>query len=933
MPPAKNQAADPNAKNDQLGDEILAFVGAAPQVLIRWTPKSEGASGLAALISVQNQQQTQIDQGVARTRADLVLDISRAEIKQLKLIVPPDQKVVNVFDRNVKKWDVQQQESKQTINIELFEAALGTQNLSVELEKFVDRVEAQPIVIPQIEVVDASRNQGLALVELAEGLRAEPAKKTGLLQMDKSELPAALAKQNWRFAYRYASLPFDLSLTVNKIQPLINVAQLVEIALRPEKLTADMAITYDIQQAGVFQLLLDIPKAFEIRDIRPLARNDLAGVPVDTYYRDPANENRWIVTLSRKAMGKVGLAVSLKRELDDPNLLGPTGETSDIAITVPKVALDGIEFSSGFVVVYAPESLQINAADTKGLRNDSFANALGGQSSAVSGDPPVRPVLAYGFSHSDAGLTLQAKRRRPQVTVSQLLVVSIESGVVKYDARFFYDVRYSGVKSLRLDVPTPLVGQLRNRSSNISQQTFDPQPGDVAEGYTAWQLTGDNEFFGPHEIRYTWEEKTEELPVGGTRSIKVPRLMPMNVDRASGQIVTTKSETIDLQPEANAKGLRPIDPQTDLISGTSVDSAAMAFEFVDDWSLALTATRFLLEDLKRTSISRSVIRVVALRQNELSVQALYQVRSVDQRLAIQMPAGFDSATSFDDQPIRVNGIRVTPERGGKNLIYVPLTDQNPDQAFLLELRYTVAGNHRNIQLPTFPDDPAVQKVYLCVYLPHEQALLHQSGPWTDEVVEIDSTLLSRMFHRRRDNVQEYMNWVKTGLGQTISDSQKFETDGRPYVFTALRPEAPPAGAIHLRTLNLTLLNVIVCGAIVLIGLLLIGQRLTTQLAAAVLLLIVAVLVGIFFPLITEHVLGQPLLLTLGSVALVWVVGDAGRWIRARSTERQQRRATALALARPVQPQVVQDQPVPGVETKTSTESGDSEDGSRQGSDS
>ena len=88
------------------------------------------------------------------------------------------------------------------------------------------------------------------------------------------------------------------------------------------------------------------------------------------------------------------------------------------------------------------------------------------------------------------------------------------------------------------------------------------------------------------------------------------------------------------------------------------------------------------------------------------------MRSVGQRISIQMPTGFDAATSFDDQPIRVNGRRVTPERGGKDLIYVPLTGLNSDEPFLLEMRYTVAGDPHQIDLPLFQDEPAVQKLSL-----------------------------------------------------------------------------------------------------------------------------------------------------------------------------------------------------------------------------
>ena len=651
---------------EENGDEILAFVGAAPEVKIMWTPKAEGASGLAALISADTQARFQIDQGVARTSANVTLDISRAEISSVSLDVPAGQKVVSVFDRNVKKWEVEKGNDSQTIKIDLFEPALGRQMLAVELEKFIDEIDDTSITVPQIKANDVSRNSGIVLVGLSSELRAEPVKKTGLLQMDAGELPANLKQQQWEFAYRYASLPIALELNVKKIQPLITVDQLVEVAVRPERLNVEVSAIYDIQLAGVFQLNLDIPKEFEIREIRPIARNGLANVPIDTFYRDPKNENRVLVTLGKKAIGKFGLHILLDRELKDANLLSPTDVASKVAFAIPKSAVDGVEFSKGNVIVYSPESLQVNAADTKGLRNDSFQNALTGHSSLMN-KSGTRAILAFSFTHTDASVELEAKRRRPQVTVEQVMEVSVASGVVKYDAKLFYEVLYSGVKSLRIDVPTSLVNELRNRSTNIFKQPITPQPEDVPDGYTAWELTSDNEFFGKHQIRFTWEEKVADLPLGKSADVDVARLIPADVDLSSGQIVLTESETIDVQPKSDASGLRPIDPQTDLAQGVSVDNAAMAFEFVDDWNLKLTATRFELQELKRTSISRAVVRAVALRQNELSVQCLYQMRSVGQRISIQMPAGFDATTSFDDQPIRINGRRVTPERGGQGL--------------------------------------------------------------------------------------------------------------------------------------------------------------------------------------------------------------------------------------------------------------------------
>ena len=66
------------------------------------------------------------------------------------------------------------------------------------------------------------------MVQVAEGLRAEAAKTSGLMQVDAGELPPALRGAKWAFAYRYATVPFELALSVEKVQPRITVDSLLE---------------------------------------------------------------------------------------------------------------------------------------------------------------------------------------------------------------------------------------------------------------------------------------------------------------------------------------------------------------------------------------------------------------------------------------------------------------------------------------------------------------------------------------------------------------------------------------------------------------------------------------------------------------------------------------------------------------------------------
>ncbi|MBE3134066.1 MAG: hypothetical protein IMZ55_11370, partial [Acidobacteria bacterium] len=604
--------ADPAAKETV----VLAFVGATPTVRIDWTPKAEGAKGLDALASVQVNQQTTVEEGVTRTRASLAYEISRAELAALEVEVPADLKVVNVFDPNVREWSVAPAGAAQKVTAQLFEPAKEKQQLVLELEKFTPD-KALEVKVPVIRAVGVGRQQGVVVVAVAEGLRAEATARTGLLQLDAAELPADLAKGKWDFSFRYAAVPFDLTLAVEKVQPRVVADSLVEAHLETEALKVNLLVVYTIERAGVFRFEIDVPEGFDVRSVTGAAVGKTPPAQVDAHHLEGEKKTRLVVNLSRKALGPVGLEVKLQRTLREPDLLTPTGKAASIPLPLPRVAPASVERETGRLVVYAPESLRVNPDKPAGLRVVTFQEATAGMRQAFDGQTE-RAVLALAYTQEPASLALAAERRKPQVTARQLLVARIDSGVVKYTATFFYDILYSGVKNLRIDVPEGLASDIRITPQTLRHEAIAPKPDDLAEGYVAWRVTGDAEFMGAVQVNLNWEKKIEKLDVGKSVDLDIPRLLPRETDRAWGQIVLAKAETIDVQRakgEDKVKGLRPIDPQHDLMSGAAVPGAARAFEFHEDWALTVTATMYKLEEIKHTSIERAFVRMVATRSD------------------------------------------------------------------------------------------------------------------------------------------------------------------------------------------------------------------------------------------------------------------------------------------------------------------------------
>lgn len=879
-------ATDAPTTSEKSETHVLAFVGATPSMRIEWTPKAEGAKGLKALANARAEHRVTIDEGVTRNVARLTYEISRTELSQLQLQVPAGHKVVNVFDANVREWSVQGAADGQTVTVQLFEPTKGTQVLNVELERFSDDAE---VTVPVVKALGVARQQGVVAVRVDSALRAEAGKREGLFQLDKHELPGALARGKWDFAYRYAALPFGLVLSVEKIRPRILVDSLVEVHLEPDALTLDFFAIYDVQKAGVFRIGVDVPTGFSVRHVRGVGHAGAQPVHVSRHHTEDLEGVRRInVDLSRKAQGKAGVTIRLHRPLREPDLLAPTGKSAAIPVPIPRAGITGVERETGRLIVYGPESLRINPAQTEGLRVVSQSEAVRNMpSSRRRGE---RPALAFAYAEEGTVLSLSASRRAPHVTVRQLLQARIESGVVKYEATFNYDILYSGVKGLRIDVPAARAGRIRITTPDVRRRVIEGIPADLEEGYVSWMLEGETEFMGQRRFTLQWETKIDQLDIGKTVALSVPRLVPRTVDRAWGQVVIAKAEAIDVTPAEGYAGLRPIDPRHDLMPGAAVTDGARAFEFHGDWSLAVNATRYEPKEIKVTSIERGVVRAVVTRGDVTSVQALYRVRSARQRLVIRLPGD----VRFDTQPLRINGRPVSLEQGNEGEYFVPLVTQQQDKPFLLELRYVVSGGGPALRVPEFPDDPAAQQVYLSVFLPRDLVYLGSVGAWNDEFIWVVRGL--NTWPRGRKSSSELLDWVASGLGIDQGSLGNFATDGRHILFSTLRPEPGPDGGVRIVAVRGWVLQTVLLTLIVGLGALLLpvalGRRAVVVGAAVVLLVVLAV----FTPSFARAAVNNATAAAGFIVLVVWVL-----WFLLVTAPRspywqEQKRAKAAARA-------------------------------------
>jgi hypothetical protein len=531
---------------------------------------------------------------------------------------------------------------------------------------------------------------------------------------------------------------------------------------------------------------------------------------------------RLTVDLSAKALGKVGLAVTLSKRLDDADLKSPTGKAVDFTIPMPVVAKDTVLRREASAIVNAANYFQIKKHDTFNLQTvpvEQLRSEWRGSFTAGQ--------LGFVFGQDNfTSLNLQIERRKPHITMRQFQMVQIEDGIAKYTSRFYYTILYSGVKSLRVDVPADVSPKFRNRTQGIREIKIEPAPENVSEGYVAWEFSGGSELNGTGMFELYWEENLDQLKTGVSIPVKVPRLIPKDVDRTYGHISISKAQTIDLGESPGKAGLEEVDlrlePET---ASDRTNDVAAAFSFSGDWTLNLIATRYELQDVKRTSIEKGLARAVLVNNDKkISVQAMYQIRSVQQRLALTLPEGVEKP----DLDPTINGNAVTLEIGtADGQFSIPLSSTNPDESFLLELRYSIPLDRGGrILLPTFPNEPAVQEMYVAVYVPQDRALWGFYGAWTPLFNVVANWELGGMTSRVSVNnkldVDKLIEKMQEKTKTSSESARPFAVDGHCYLFSTLQPGDSGAAILKISTIKQTVFYVM---ALVLFVLFAVGMTL------------------------------------------------------------------------------------------------------------
>ena len=208
--------------------------------------------------------------------------------------------------------------------------------------------------------------------------------------------------------------------------------------------------------------------------------------------------------------------------------------------------------------------------------------------------------------------------------------------------------------------------------------------------------------------------------------------------------------------------------------------------------------------------------------------------------------------------------------GGQKRVFRAALAASADTPLVVELRYTLHGDGSQLDLPAFPEEPAIVKEYLAVYLPEKKTLLGMRGPWTEEF-RLELQLVDERRPSPRVSPEELVRHIRGGGASSTGPADDFQTDGRLYLYSTLRPVDGPDGSLEMTIIARRVLQGLVFGITVLLGLLLLPARFAARVVVVGAAMIGLVLAGVFLPTFSVQILDGVLLAAIFIVAVLWTL--------------------------------------------------------------
>ncbi len=618
---------------------LTGFLGADRTVALRWQSRAAEVAR-KPLVTAETIASASITPTVIKFNTQLKLDILQGKLPGLTVALPATHALTRVAGEQIRDWQLRTEGDRQILSIEFIRPIEKGYQLTLLTEQPVETAPLD-VVLAVPQPLEIERETG-ALTVTAEDVLVEMGAASGLRRVNAAEGTLA--------AFRFSDRPVALPLRLNRIEPVIAVADRVGIKLEETRLLVSHALTLTVEKAGVYSIELTPDPTMTITDVR--------GNGVEDW---KLADGTLRVSFASRVLGRRTLDVQLEQPLKQfPN-----------HIVIRPLPVTGASKQTAQIGAAPASGIQLKTAELIGLREVPIGTLRAQTAAAALPAPPTDELLAFIADEGNWKLTLACEQLKPRIIADVFNLITIGDGLVGGSATIRYGIINQGVQQFRVKLP----GHLKNVEFTGAHIRRKEQAGEV------WTVTLQDKVWAGYTLVVTYDFQFD--PRGGT--LQIGGIHTLDTERETGSIAVTTAANLELNVRTADEPLRRID-EADLAAADRAlitRPVLLAYRYTGgNYTLALEVKRYDEVPVLSAVADRTQLTTVLTETGELLTQASFMVKNNDKQYQrFKLPEGATFWSCYvDNQPAK-------PERDGDWLL-VPLPRaENRDRAFAVDIVY------------------------------------------------------------------------------------------------------------------------------------------------------------------------------------------------------------------------------------------------------
>lgn len=692
---------------------VDAFLGSGDRVELSWTPRVKRAAEVAATVFVEQAALVTIGGGVANIRSTLNYQVAQGEIRQLRLRLPTDHRLLRVTGETVRTWDFATNNPAELV-VDLLRANGANTRLVLETERLLGTLpEYVKVDLPH--PLDVRRVSGVVAARAGEDVMLTLDRWVGLQRVDAVEYARIAGEdvKDLQAAYRFARPDFDGTIRAEAIRPEIEAVARNEFILGTDQLQLSASLDYEARRLGAFTLEALLPAEGRIENVRCPA--------MQRWTERLTPEGRWLeIALKVRTLGKIPVQVTLRRALTQ---LPPT-------LALEGVHPVGVQKLSGTVIASAEAGVGIKPGTVEELVeapvavSDLTTNRPSGIALSfkfVSPQPRRQPAWRLEVATETIDSWVRA-----EVAHGVTLAESLVSGrtVVRYE------IQNAPVRQFSLQLP-PAWRHVEILGTGIRRR-------DQTNGL--WTVELQNKAHGTYPLTVMWEQPRSNP----TNDWQLAGFAVQKVERETGFVTLLTRPPLQIVPrsqtgEVSRIDLRELPDWAEVGSGVrsaASDKPVLAWRYLrPGFELGVGMERFADAAVLQALAENARLISIVADDGQLMTQLRLEVRhNGRQLLEVQVPPASTVWSAFvAGQPVRPR------ERDGRLLL--PLQgNSDPDAPVAVEVTFVGkavfprAGGRFRIESPRL--DVPVKDARWDLFLPPEYDYSDFGGSMTHAITDL-----------------------------------------------------------------------------------------------------------------------------------------------------------------------------------------------------